>query len=340
MTQVAVTLQRATAQLEAVSNRLDDARASVGATQASMNVTIGELQQTDAERDDMVQIVKQRGVTAYTRSASSALAVLDVDTSAQFESARQYSQAAARVDTTELSRLNSLVERLQLQLASKAVQHDDAIAQRDVLEREHRRLVDEVEEARQRLADAGAVPVMGASQLTSGQLAAWFASTGVAPRLQPGTTMDDVTAMFIEEGRDENVRGDLAFAQAIIETGSFTVAAGNNFSGIGVCDSCASGYGFTTPRDGVRAQIQLLRNYADPESRSDRLAHAPSPSLYGSDPQRAARLYDTFFLKGKAPLWNLMGNGNWATDPVYAPKVVSLYNQMVTYVNSHPELGL
>src|SRR5947209_18071481 len=99
--------------------------------------------------------------------------------------------------------------------------------------------------------------------------------------------------MYVEEGTAEHVRGDLAFAQAIVETGSFAVAAGNNFSGIGVCDSCTGGYAFPTPRDGVRAQIQLLRNYADPDSRADNLANPPSPALYGADGSKAARLYDT-----------------------------------------------
>ena len=163
---------------------------------------------------------------------------------------------------------------------------------------------------------------MGESTLSAAQLADWFASTGSIPKLDPGTTIANVARYFVEEGNAEHVRGDLAFAQAIIETGSFAVAAGNNFSGIGVCDSCQGGYGFATPRDGVRGQIQLLRNYADPASRADNLAYPPSPALYGTDPDKAERLYDTFFLKGKAPLWNLMGGGNWATDPTYAPKVI------------------
>ncbi len=38
----------------------------------------------------------------------------------------------------------------------------------------------------------------------------------------------------------------------------------NNFAGIGACDSCAGGDRFANAREGVRAQIQLLRFYADP----------------------------------------------------------------------------
>ena len=57
----------------------------------------------------------------------------------------------------------------------------------------------------------------------------------------------------------------------------------------------------------------------------------PSPTIYGNDPVTAARLYDTFFAKGKTPTWNVMGNGNWATDPGYAPKVLTLYFQLLAY---------
>jgi hypothetical protein len=187
------------------------------------------------------------------------------------------------------------------------------------------------------VARTGGVPVMGDAVLHARQLAGWYRSTGAVAHLMPGTTIDDVTALYLQEGGDEGVRGDLAFAQAVIETGSFAVAAGNNYSGIGVCDSCTGGYAFPTPRDGVRAQIQLLRNYADPDSRAANLAHPPSPALYGADATKASRLYDTFFLKGKAPLWNQMGGGNWATDPTYAGKVIGLFNQMSAFANAHPQ---
>jgi len=63
---------------------------------------------------------------------------------------------------------------------------------------------------------------------------------------------------------------------------------------------------------------------------------APSPSLYGGNPGKAAFTYDSFFLKGKAPLWNQMGGGNWATDPTYAPKVIGLFNAIVAYAAQHP----
>jgi len=35
--------------------------------------------------------------------------------------------------------------------------------------------------------------------------------------------------------------------------------------------------------------------------------------------------------KGKATTWNQMGNGNWATDPVYASKILTLYAEAKTF---------
>jgi Mannosyl-glycoprotein endo-beta-N-acetylglucosaminidase len=162
-------------------------------------------------------------------------------------------------------------------------------------------------------------------------MAAWFHSTGRAAHLAGGTTIDQLAQMYIQEGNAEFVRGDAAFAQAVLETGFFRSALDNNYAGIGACDSCTGEIAFPTPRDGVRAQIQHLRNYSDPGSRAAKLSHPPEPALYGSDPARAVHNYDTFFAKGTAQTWQSMGKGNWATDPFYATKVIGIYIQMVAY---------
>ena len=46
--------------------------------------------------------------------------------------------------------------------------------------------------------------------------------------------------------------------------------------------------------------------------------------MWGSDPFVAARKYDNFFLKGKVPLWNQMGHGNWATSTTYAERIIGI----------------
>lgn len=335
----AVELHRSEADFARLTRQLTDAEASVSSTQASLNVTLGELQVNEAQLAVVTDRVRKRGAEVYQHAGATSTAPLDVEHVQDMSVARTYASTAAAVDTADITRLRALENKLQQERDDKAQVHDQVVVQRDDLQRRHDELGQQRAEQQRALAAAGGVPVMGPSQLSARQLAGWYASTGAVPELAANTTIVDVTALYVAEGDDEDVRGDLAFAQAIIETGSFAVAAGNNYSGIGVCDSCTGGYAFPTPRDGVRAQIQLLRNYADPDSRASNLAHPPSPALYGADPDKAAHLFDSFFLKGKAPLWNLMGKGNWATDPTYAGKVVALYNQMVLFANAHPELA-
>ena len=177
---------------------------------------------------------------------------------------------------------------------------------------------------------------MGPSVLTAQQIAAWYQSTGAHAALADGTTIEQLAQLYVEEGQAAQVRGDVAFAQAIIETGSFEHATDNNFAGIGACDSCVGEPSFPTPQDGVRAQVQLLRSYADPDSTATTLGYPPDPTLFGSDPLTAAATFDSFYLKGKVPLWNEMGGGNWATDPNYAGKVLRIYQKMLDFAAANP----
>jgi hypothetical protein len=339
MANVAVDMERSATQLTQVTTDLGKANVEVAATQASMNVTLGLITQNVAALNEVMNRIKVRAVSAYTRFGSVSTAPLEVDESSDLNVARSYVKAVADVDVEDLASLRDTEQRLDVELDTKRKDHDAAVASESAIEKTQSDLVSQVHDDQARLDAVGAVPVMGASTLSAAQMASWYRSTGAVATLPYGTTIDDMTELFVEEGNDEHVRGDLAFAQAVVETGSFAVAAGANYSGIGVCDACDHGDSFATPRDGVRAQIQLLKNYADPDSRADDLAHPPSPDLYGHDPAHAAHVYDTFSLKGKAPIWNLMGNGNWATDPGYAPKVIRVYNQMVAFANAHPELS-
>jgi hypothetical protein len=280
--------------------------------------------------------IRSRAATLYQRGDSTSGALLDVGSVSDIKSAQQYAAAAMTIDTKQLAALTDTERDLEAQRSARTQEHDDLVDKQSRVSSSIADLQQRRDSDRTKLDAWGAVPVMGDAIVTPAELAGWYRSTGQTARLASGTTIDDLARLFIVEGRAEHVRGDLAFAQAMVETGGLQVAAGNNYSGIGVCDSCRGGYSFPTPLDGVRAQIQLLRNYADPDSRASTLANTPSPSLYGGNPGKAAFTYDSFFLKGKAPLWNQMGGGNWATDPTYAPKVIGLFNAIVAYAAQHP----
>lgn len=133
---------------------------------------------------------------------------------------------------------------------------------------------------------------------------------------------DGIAELYIEIGKKYNIRGDLAFAQAVKETGYFQfygiVRAGqNNFCGLGatgventgeellngVDPSRASyipgthGITFATVADGVEAHIQHLYAYATTEDLPDGCEQI--------DPRF------NYVKRGIAPMWTDL-NGRWA----------------------------
>jgi hypothetical protein len=184
-------------------------------------------------------------------------------------------------------------------------------------------------------------PVMGPSLLNAKQLAAWyFRHSGVAPRIPAfgGHPAGDVAALaqvFIDDGKAEGVRGDMAFVQSQLETGWLGFRGSQippdayNYAGLFAFDGRASlancAHGDTapsrcmgTPQHGALVQIQLLRSYADPSARTarGRLISAPS--------DRA----------GKAPLWEYFGGNTcpcgkliWASASNYGLTIIKMYSQ-------------
>lgn len=78
----------------------------------------------------------------------------------------------------------------------------------------------------------------------------------------------DMVPQYIQEGKAESIRGDIAFAQSCLETGNFTFKDSavcleqNNFCGMGVTANGMKGNSFPNTKTGIRAQIQHLKAYA------------------------------------------------------------------------------
>lgn len=113
--------------------------------------------------------------------------------------------------------------------------------------------------------------IMGTAQATAQQMALFCRSKNAAPQLA-SCTLEQLAEMFLEEGKSEGVRGDVAFAQSCKETGFFkyggiVLPAQNNYAGIGALNGNAQGQAatFPDPRTGIRAQIQHLKAYASTE---------------------------------------------------------------------------
>ena len=177
--------------------------------------------------------------------------------------------------------------------------------------------------AREAAADARrspAPPILGPAVVSAASLEAWYwryysAQPPVAP-------IADIIETYLRIGAEEGVAGDIAFAQAILETGGFRSghARDANFAGIGAYDSCSPtcGFDFSGLDAGVRAHIHLLRAYADAGLTRADLAAPPHPLVA---PERV-------WVRGCCPTWADL-TGVWATDPNYDRKVLGIYRVMI-----------
>ena len=110
--------------------------------------------------------------------------------------------------------------------------------------------------------------IMGEAFLHATDMASYLLA--VNPNPQINCSANQLAQHFLDEGAKEGVRGDLAFAQSLKETGFFRYGGQvkpdqNNFAGIGATNGGAAGATFATPAEGVRAQIQHLKAYASME---------------------------------------------------------------------------
>jgi len=113
--------------------------------------------------------------------------------------------------------------------------------------------------------------IMGKAQAHVSQMVSCAMKGNGSPKL-PSCSLEELAAIFLEEGEIEGVRGDVAWAQSLKETGFFkyggiVLPEQNNYAGIGALNNNAQGDAaiFETPRIGVRAQIQHLKAYASTE---------------------------------------------------------------------------
>lgn len=137
--------------------------------------------------------------------------------------------------------------------------------------------------------DSFGVYILGQAELTAADL------DGYAKGVNPAAP--EVGKHYIEIGQTLGVRGDIAFAQAVLETGFFRyIPPGqNNFAGLGAIGGGELGHFFSTPADGVRAQLEHLWAYS---TEKPLLSEPIDPRFH-------------FVRRGCAPTWEALG-GKWA----------------------------
>ena len=321
--------------IDDLGREIDDAGRRQRQLEAEIAATEGRLQTARDLSDGIRAQIQDRAASLYVVRRTGNDPLVNLRRISDAAAAQHYGNGVSEADDALLNRLVDVSEGLDADLKRLSDARDEVVAQRDRAVAAKAALEDVLTRQRKLLAALDVIPLMGQAQLNARQIADWFDSTGMSYRLAGGMTIRDLAQIYLDEGTAEGVRGDVAFAQSVLETGYFSWALDNNYAGLGACDSCAGEPGFPTPRDGVRAQIQHLKNYGDPDSRASGLAHPPQPSWYGSDPVQAARNFDTFFAKGRAQTWQVMGKGNWETDPNYATKVIGIYIRMVVFAADH-----
>ena len=301
--------------LEGAKHAQADTDAAVTEAEATVGAADHDI---DNSRDQLGSLA----VLAYMGSGDAVLsAVLKGDSTA---AARQRELLNSSLDSRkqdlrdaqrQLVDANTALDAARQAAADAAQKVNDAQAGVDDLAA---KLVDaRKEEANARANRSGwQLTIEGANLATAEELSAWFAGQNHPSRAN--APLDDLTGWFITEGTTEGIRGDMAFAQALVETGYFAnpdTVNGNNFAGIGHCDTCPSGFAFKDVQSGVRGQIQLLKSYAQ---------HKPEYTY----PLVDSRLRGP---AGCCQNWTELTHV-WASDPNYGPVILGVYEKLLTYV--------
>lgn len=116
--------------------------------------------------------------------------------------------------------------------------------------------------------------IMGTSNVTLSQLVKFYNLNEIYPAFYANSdapTIEAFCQIYLEECAIEGVKVEVAFAQAMLETG-FMRYKGDveisqyNFAGIGATGGGNPGNSFSSVREGIRAQIQHLKAYATSDS--------------------------------------------------------------------------
>jgi uncharacterized protein YlxW (UPF0749 family) len=328
-------LARAQADAAAAQGRYDQAVADREGAQAEVNDLVQTIAASRAQEAALRQEIAKRAVALYKNSDdASGIGMLDHTNPMDAGRKTKFTEVTDKFYKERVQQLHEQGDKQQQ-------------AQED-LQKRRDELDDRIPDLQEEKDDAGAKvvraqrgieitemlaplraagdPIMGPTVLNADEMAAWLRSTSSSVRLSGGMTLELVAQMYVDEGTAENVRGDVAFAQAYIETGGFSAGGSeNNFSGLGACDGCGGQNRFPTALDGIRAQIQLLKAYAG----GGALTNPASPYWWGGDAMAATQKYESFGGTGSAPTWRQMGGGKWASDGGYSGKVLGTYDKMI-----------
>lgn len=163
--------------------------------------------------------------------------------------------------------------------------------------------------------------IMGQSIATKEQCLSYLLRRNPFPLLT--VSPQQLVDYFYREAEREGIRPDVAFAQALHETGNFgyggdVVPLQNNYCGLGTTGGGVKGAWFPTAQIGVRAQIQHLLAYCTTRA----------PGLPLVDPRyHLVQNSDKF---GRSVTW-IQLNGKWAVPGrTYGQKILTIHERIIT----------
>ena len=165
--------------------------------------------------------------------------------------------------------------------------------------------------------ESNPIPIMGSSDASLSQMINLYESHAQYPYFYSGTdapTIYEFCRIYVEECEAEGVRADVAFSQAMKETGYLRYGGDVrieqfNFAGIGATGGGNPGHSFPSVRIGIRAQVQHLKAYASTAPLNQSLV----------DPR-----FDKV-RRGCSPYVQTLGTAGWATAGNYGESIVADY---------------
>ena len=184
-----------------------------------------------------------------------------------------------------------------------------------------------------RFASSGALlpsdSIMGPSLVTVDQMVALFNAQGVPYPADKYTsrgaaTIKDFCQVLLDQARSEDVRAEVLFAQAMVETGWLQFGGDVdkngkvqcNFGGLGATGNGVAGDEFPDVKTGLLAQAQHLKGYASTASLNQPCVDKRFEYLSGK--------------RGSAPTVDKLA-GTWAADQTYGTKVMNVVDKVLGY---------
>ena len=171
--------------------------------------------------------------------------------------------------------------------------------------------------------------IMGPSLATVEQMVTLFNAQGVPYPVDKYTsrgaaTIKDFCQALLDQARSEDVRAEVLFAQAMVETGWLQFGGDVdkngkvqcNFGGLGATGNGVAGDEFPDVKTGLLAQAQHLKGYASTAPLNQPCVDLRFKHLNGK--------------RGSAPTVDKL-SGTWAADKTYGTKVMNVVDKLLGY---------